>query len=97
MTEEERKMWKAKAEEAGRTLADYVREKMSAQQVMRRRQRVTAADPELVRAVARCGNNLNQIAKWCNTNKQSVESIKVIAALCSLERELKRVTAENDS
>lgn len=41
-------------------------------------------DPELIRQVARIGNNLNQIARRCNTGQR----FDVLAELAEIERQL---------
>ena len=43
---------------------------------------------ELVRQVARIGNNLNQIARWANTYKSAAEATQVIASLARIESAL---------
>lgn len=91
LTEEERESWKKRAQEEGVSVADLVRELMNRQVGRRKRKRkvVSESSAELVRAVARCGNNLNQIARWCNTNKSAAESLKVYGELVAIERELR--------
>ena len=43
---------------------------------------------ELVRQVARIGNNLNQIARWANTYKDAAEATQVITGLARIESAL---------
>ena len=43
---------------------------------------------ELIRQVARIGNNLNQIARWANTYKGAAEATQVIAGLARIESAL---------
>ena len=43
---------------------------------------------ELIRQVARIGNNLNQIARWANTYKGAAEATQVIASLAKIESAL---------
>ena len=43
---------------------------------------------ELIRQVARIGNNLNQIARWANTYKGAAEATQVIASLTKIESAL---------
>ena len=43
---------------------------------------------ELVRQVARIGNNLNQIARWANTYKGAAEATQVITSLARIESAL---------
>ena len=43
---------------------------------------------DLIRQVARIGNNLNQIARWANTYKGAAEATQVIASLARIESSL---------
>lgn len=43
---------------------------------------------ELIRQVARIGNNLNQIARWANTYKDEAEATQVITGLARIESAL---------
>ena len=43
---------------------------------------------DLIRQVARIGNNLNQIARWANTYKGAAEATQVIAGLARIESAL---------
>ena len=61
-----------------------------------RRRRRTPTDPALLRELAKVGNNLNQLARWANRNKDGVPAVAVTARLVEIERELTalRVAAE---
>jgi len=83
-TPAERELWHAKAEEAGLTLADLIRRQLGVKR--RRRTHVPVADPALVAALARIGNNLNQLARWANTHKSGAESVQILTALATAER-----------
>jgi len=50
-----------------------------------------SAPPELVREIARVGNNLNQIARWCNHYKSAATAVQVLAALAAIDRQLDTV------
>jgi len=39
----------------------------------------------------RINANLNMIAKWCNTYKHNANSIEVLSALISIEKEVKKI------
>lgn len=59
----------------------------------RRRRPISKVDPELIRAIARIGSNLNQIARWLNTaqrqgNVSAIDAITVSSRLVSLDRGL---------
>lgn len=86
--------WRRRAEAAGLSLSDFVRSAVDARQTTgiappgkrRRRRNYTPADPELVRQVARIGNNLNQIARWVNIHKSGIEAVELLAHLSALGR-----------
>ena len=65
-------------------MTDFLR-----QRALDYRLRQTPLEKERVRQLARIGANLNQIARWANAHKNRAETIDVLAALISLERELK--------
>lgn len=86
----ERADWQQQATAAGMTLSDLIRARMSSPTVCRapRRQRRLVADPALLAAIARAGNNLNQIARWSNTYKSAADAAQVLIALAAIERQL---------
>ena len=53
---------------------------------------IKRADPNLVRAIGRIGSNLNQIAKYANTNKQIDD--KVLSSITRIETLLISVIGE---
>ena len=74
----------AKADAQGQTVTDFIR-----QRALDYRLRQTPLEKDRVRQLARIGVNLNQLARWVNIHKNRAEVIDVLAALVSLERELK--------
>lgn len=54
---------------------------------------IKSADPQLVRAIGRVGSNLNQIAKYANTNKQLDD--KVLSSINRIETLLISIIDEN--
>ena len=74
----------AKADSQGQTVTDFIR-----QRALDYRLRQTPLEKDRVRQLARIGVNLNQLARWVNIHKNRAEVIDVLAALVSLERELK--------
>jgi len=83
--------WQAQAEAEALTLSDLIRKRMGTARptgIEPKRQRRTGrkADPALLAALGRVGNNLNQVAKWANTYKTDAEARQVLAALVSIER-----------
>ncbi len=85
-TKAERVEWKAKADAAGVSLSDLVR------QALGRVRTWTTIHAEIEREknreIAKIGNNLNQIARYCNTHKEAAETVEVVAHLCVIEREI---------
>jgi hypothetical protein len=85
-SDEEQAGWKAKAEATGLTLSDMVRAALDSARLPDRSRAEAVAD--LTRQISRIGNNLNQIATWCNTYKATADAAQVIAHLVAIEREL---------
>ena len=50
-----------------------------------------AARERLVQ-LARIGNNLNQLARWCNAHKSGADALAVVAHLKAIEDALKKCT-----
>ena len=92
---EERDLLKLNAGLHGLSVSDYVRQTCLGQRLRR-----TPEEKRRLRELARIGSNLNQIARWANTYKDSLEAVEVIAALTSLERQIENfasgVTGESE-
>lgn len=58
---------------------------------------IHAADPELVREVAKIGNNINQIAKHLNLTKELDRTVftEILKVKADLDAELERVRKNN--
>ena len=84
VTPMEKEVITAKAQAQGQTLTDFIR-----QRSLDYRLRQTPLEKERIRHLARIGANLNQIARWANVHKSRAETIDVLAALVSLEHELR--------
>ena len=84
VTPAEKEAITAKADAQGQTVTDFIR-----QRALDYRLRQTPLEKEHIRQLARIGVNLNQLARWANVHKSRAETIDVLAALVSLERELK--------
>lgn len=87
VTEAERARWLAKAGEAGVTLSALIRQGLDGLPNRHPRRR-TETDRALLRALARIGNNLNQVARWANRNKAGAEARGVLVALVEIDREI---------
>jgi hypothetical protein len=85
---EEKELLRLNAGIQGLSIADYIR-----QNCLSFRLRKSPMEKERLRQLARIGANLNQIAKWVNTHKRAVETVEVLTALASLEREVGVFTA----
>jgi hypothetical protein len=92
VTQAEKKAIVAKAEAQGQTVADFLR-----QRALDYRLRQTPMEKERLRQLARIGLNLNQLARWANTHKNRAETLHVLAALVSLERDLRELPVEDAS
>ena len=87
---------KATAEAEGVSMSDVLRSRLSHEAIKplgrpspRKRPVVAAVpkvDPALLRELARIGNNLNQIGRWCNTYKGEADAVQVLRALVAIER-----------
>jgi hypothetical protein len=91
-TASEKQALTARAVRAGLPFATLMREALALTEARRRRP-VPKVDPELVRAVARIGGNLNQIARWLNAAQvqgqvSAIDAITVAARLVAIERAL---------
>ena len=96
---------KEKARETRRTQSDIIRSRIENEAVKplgkpRPRKRpvkagIIKADPELIRGIALLGNNLNQIARWCNTYKKETEAVEVLFLLLSIQGEMKKLISKN--
>jgi len=94
VTEQEREKWKTFAESQGFTVADLLRQLVAnatdqpAKLTGKQRRISRKADPELIRELAKIGNNLNQIARWANTHKSEADALEVVQALLIIQRAL---------
>ncbi len=88
-SETELKELKHKAKATGLSISELIR------QATKRVKTWTVADRktehEKIIQIAKVGNNLNQIARWCNRYKNTTDSIDVIKHLIIIERELKKL------
>ena len=86
---EERDLLKLNAGIHGMSVSDYVR-----QTCLRLRLRRTPEEKRRLRELARIGSNLNQIARWANTYKESLEAVEVLAALARIENQIENFASE---
>jgi hypothetical protein len=88
-TDAEKQALTARAKRAGVPFAELMREALGLTQARRRRP-APKVDPELVRAVAQIGGNLNQVAHWLNT----AQALGTVSAIDAIEVALRLVTIE---
>ncbi len=99
-TAEELADWDAQAQASGVGRSDLIRARMAGGSVpatetgVRRGRREPPRDPSdpvLLAAVARIGNNVNQVARWANTNRGV--DVAVLAELAGIEGQLRALVA----
>jgi hypothetical protein len=101
VTPEEKEKLRAISDRERITLARLIRDAVLEEAEKRSHARIKkvivhAADPELIRQVARIGNNINQIARALNmlvqvSGASSAEAIGLLSGLVSIERDLKEL------
>lgn len=83
--------WKKLALSSSDSVADYVRSMIGHKLTHSKPRQIRSwrkVDPLLIASIGRLGNNLNQIAHWCNTYKSAGDATEVIASLVSIENML---------
>ena len=91
VTDAEHVVWQAQARAVEMTLTDFIRQAIGANSsgiAPRNRKAVRRADPALLAALGRAGNNLNQLARWVNTHKSGVDVVQVLSVLVAIEKTL---------
>lgn len=90
LSQRELEDFRAKADAKGMTLSELVRESLSDVPVKARPRPKRNLPPALVRELARIGNNLNQIARWCNRNPNltGINATKLYSSLINIDRNL---------
>lgn len=86
-TEAQRDAWYAKAEAKGVTFSELARQTLDGLEVRRRKQ-LRRVDPDLLRQLARIGNNLNQLTRRANRDQCQTDATALIAHLMEIDREL---------
>jgi hypothetical protein len=86
VTAEEKAAFELAAAEAGLSLSDFVRQRLSGARLRR-----TAEERETIRHLARIGSNLNQLARWANTHKSHTEAIEVVLCLDQLQADVRQM------
>lgn len=89
-TPEQRDAWYEKARLKGVSFSELVRQSLDGVSVHRRHQ-LRRVDPDLLRQLARVGNNLNQLARWANRDQRYADSAVVLGRLIEIDRELAEI------
>ena len=82
------------AENKGVSLSELMRSSLDGMRLRKRRELPTVA-PELLRELARIGNNLNQLAHAAN-RRQPLESAALLIRLIEIDRELAAIRAAHE-
>ena len=80
---EERDTMRLNAGVHGLSMSDYIRQKCLGIHLRR-----TPEEKRHLYELARIGANLNQIARWANAYKRTVEAFEVLLALKNLEKQI---------
>ena len=93
-TPEEKQRWQAIAENKGVSLSELVRFALGGQRLRKRRE-PPRVDPDLLRELARMGNNLNQLARAAN-RRGPVPATALLVRLIEIDRELSALRAAHE-
>ena len=93
-TPEEKRRWQEIAENKGVSLSELVRSALGGQRLRKRRE-PPRVDPDLLRELARMGNNLNQLARAA-TRRQPVPAAALLVRLIEIDRELSALRAAHE-
>lgn len=93
-TPEEKRRWQEIAENKGVSLSELVRSTLGGQRLRKRRE-PPRVDPDLLRELARMGNNLNQLARAAN-RRQPVPAATLLMRLIEIDRELSALRAAHE-
>lgn len=88
ISEEEKIALKKIADDSGQTMTELITKAIHRIRPFKVKDR--KIQKEKILHLARIGNNLNQIARWCNTHKSGADAIQVIQQLTAIEHELKK-------
>lgn len=91
--------WNKTAQKANITFSDFIRASIDEKQKSGitparkkpRREAFSKVDHELLREIARIGNNLNQLARWVNIYKAGIEAVLLTAHLSAIQCELQKL------
>ncbi len=90
--------WQGQARAAGLSLGDWLRVQVSSgtgRSITPRRKPPPLADPKLLAAISRIGNNLNQIARAANRQQWPGE-VELLHRLINIHRALRNLAPSHD-
>lgn len=99
-----KKEWQERAKKDDVNLGDWIRKKVDTEEAVLTRKptpekgrklKFTKADPALISKIAKVGNNLNQISRWCNIHKSNAEAMEILKVLLQIKSELKGISDAN--
>lgn len=93
-TPEEKRRWQEIAENKGVSLSELVRSALGGQRLRKRRE-PPKVDPDLLRELARVGNNLNQLARAAN-RRRPLPAAALLMRLIEIDRELSALRAAHE-
>jgi len=92
-SEDEKKLLAERAKEAGLSVSDLCRTSLANPPKRSRKPRQVTADPELIRQVARIGNNLNQLARLIHSaDLVPSDGVRLLALLSEMNTNIKDLT-----
>ncbi len=86
MSDEEKSEIDKKAVAVGVSVADWIRQSLCRVRTWTAKDKET--ERERIREIRRIGQNLNQIARWCNQYKSDADAVSVIAHLVAIEEKI---------
>ena len=86
VTESEKTVINEKAKAAGITVAQLIRESLCRVKTWTIKNKKT--EKKRIREINRIGQNLNQIARWCNQYKSAGDAAQVLSYLVAIEKEI---------
>lgn len=93
-TPEEKRRWQEIAENKGVSLSELVRSVLGGKRLRKRRE-PPKIDPDLLRELARMGNNLNQLARAAN-RRRPLPTAALLVRLIEIDRELSALRAAHE-
>jgi len=90
VSDEEKDVIDEKAKAAGVTVADLIRQSLCRVRTWTLANKET--ERERIREIRRIGQNLNQIAKWCNQYKSGADTVQVLTHLLAIEKRLEYIS-----